>query len=134
MWSNSIHEEWMTNVLANRPDLSRAQLEATRSAMDRAFPAALVSGFESLIPSLNLPDTDDRHVLAAAVYAWAELIITVNLNDFPAAALRRHNIAAAHPDSFVDYLFDLDETEAIGAICRNAQPPASAGDEPRGFY
>ena len=50
-----IHEEWMNNVLANRPDLTRAQLEATRSAMDPAFPAASVSGFESLIPALILP-------------------------------------------------------------------------------
>ncbi|MBV9502372.1 MAG: PIN domain-containing protein [Acidobacteriaceae bacterium] len=116
IWSNSIHEEWMTNVLANRPDLSKTQLEATRSAMDRAFPAAMVSGFERLIPSLNLPDADDRHVLATAVYARAELIITVNLNDFPAAALRPYNIVAAHPDSFVDYLFDLNEAEAISAI------------------
>jgi len=88
IWSDSIHEEWMTNVLANRPDLTRAQLEATRRAMDLAFPAALVSGFEGLIPALNLPDPDDRHALAAAVYARAELIITVNLSDFPKAALR----------------------------------------------
>ena len=116
IWSDSIHEEWMTNVLANRPDLTRAQLEATRRAMDLAFPAALVSDFEGLIPALNLPDPDDRHVLAAAVYARAELIITVNLNDFPKAALRSHSIVAAHPDSFVDCLFDLDEADAIGAI------------------
>jgi hypothetical protein len=27
-----------------------------------------------------------------------------------------HNIVAAHPDPFVEYLFDLDEPEAITAI------------------
>jgi hypothetical protein len=132
IWSDSIHQEWMTNVLANRPDLTRAQLEATRRAIDRAFPAALVSGFEGLIPTLNLPDPDDRHVLAAAVYARAELIITVNLSDFPTAALRSHNIVAAHPDSFVDYLFDLNEGEAIGAIAvmrSRLRAPAMSPDE-----
>jgi len=29
-WSARIHEEWIRNVLTNRPDLSRAQLERTR--------------------------------------------------------------------------------------------------------
>jgi hypothetical protein len=112
-----IHEEWMANVLTNRPDLTRVQLEA-RIAMHRAFPAASVSGFESLILNLNLPDPDDRHVLAAALHARAELIVTVSLKDFPAPALTPHGVDAAHPDAFVDYLFDLDEREAIDGIAK----------------
>jgi predicted nucleic acid-binding protein len=115
-WSEMIHEEWIRNVLANRPDLTRAQLDAARSAMDRAFPAASISGFERLVPTLKLPDPDDRHILAAAIHARAELIVTVNLKDFPAAALTTHSIVAVHPDAFVDDLFDLDESEAISAI------------------
>jgi hypothetical protein len=118
IWSDIIHEKWMTNVLVNRPDLTRAQLEAARSAMERAFPTAAVSGFESLIPAVNLPDPDDRHVLAAALHAGADLIITVNLKDFPTAALSPYSIVAAHPDPFVDYLFDLDKPEAIAATAR----------------
>jgi predicted nucleic acid-binding protein len=118
IWSEMIHEEWIGNVLANRSDLTRAQLEAARSAMERAFPASSISGFEGLIPTLILPDPDDRHVLAAALHARAELIITVNLKDFPAAALRPHSIVAAHPDAFVDDLFDMDERAAIGAIAK----------------
>jgi predicted nucleic acid-binding protein len=90
-WSEMIHEEWIRNVLANRPDLTRAQLDAARSAMDRAFPAASISGFERLVPTLKLPDPDDRHILAAAIHARAELIVTVNLKDFPAAALTTHS-------------------------------------------
>jgi predicted nucleic acid-binding protein len=132
IWSDIIQEEWMNNVLANRPDLTRAQLEATRSAMDRAFPAASVSGFESLIPALSLPDPNDRHVLAAALHARAELIITVNLKDFPTAALTPHSIIAAHPDAFVDYLFDLDEREAIGGIAKmrsRLQAPSLSPDD-----
>ncbi|MGO9268444.1 MAG: PIN domain-containing protein [Candidatus Binataceae bacterium] len=118
IWSDKIHEEWMTNVLANRPDLTRAQLEAARSAMDRAFPAASVFGFETLIPAVILPDLDDRHVVAAALHARVDLIVTVNLKDFPAAALASYGIAAAHPDWFVDHLFDLDEHEAVAAVAR----------------
>jgi hypothetical protein len=117
-WSESIHEEWITSVLANRPDLTRVQLEATRSAMNRAFPGASVSSFARLISAVSLPDPDDRHVLAAAVHAGAGLIVTVNLKDFPAVALASHGIAAMHPDVFVEYMFDLDEVEAIAAVAR----------------
>jgi predicted nucleic acid-binding protein len=118
LWSEMIHEEWITKVLVNRPDLTRAQLEAARSAMDHAFPAAAVFGFERLIPTVSLPDPDDRHVLAAAIHARADLIVTVNLKDFPTAALSSQGIVAAHPDPFVDYLFDLDEPEAVDAVAR----------------
>jgi hypothetical protein len=62
--------------------------------MDRAFPAASVSGFERLIPALSFPDPDERHVLAAAVHARADLIVTVNLKDFPTAVLAPHGIVA----------------------------------------
>ena len=39
-WTNEIHEEWIRNVLSNRPDLQREILERTRDlinlyAMDR---------------------------------------------------------------------------------------------------
>ncbi len=117
-WSEMIHEEWITNLLANRPDLTRQQLEQTRDAMNRAFPDASVYGFEPLMPALVLPDPDDRHVLAAAIHARAAFIITVNLKDFPPAALIPHGIEAAHPDDFVDYLFDVDEDEAFATIAK----------------
>ena len=43
-WTQQIHEEWMRNVLANRPDLSRAQLERTRELMDCSVRDSLVEG------------------------------------------------------------------------------------------
>jgi len=64
-WTNAIHEEWIRSVLKNRPDLTRVQLERTRDLMNAHARDALIQGFEDLIPSLSLPDPDDRHVLAA---------------------------------------------------------------------
>ncbi len=110
-----IHEEWITNVLANQPGLTRAQLEKTRDVMNQGFLDALVWGFEPLISTLTLPDPNDRHVLAAAIESHADVIVTANLKDFPPAALMPHGIAAAHPDDFVDNLFDLNEDEAFAA-------------------
>jgi len=65
-WSDEVHEEWISNLLANRADLTRAQLEKTRHLMDVHAPGALVTGYEQLVFGLNLPDPKDRHVLAAA--------------------------------------------------------------------
>ena len=40
-WSADVHEEWISNLLANRPDLTRERLECTRQLMDKAAPDAL---------------------------------------------------------------------------------------------
>lgn len=107
-WSDQIHEEWVTAVLRNRPDLSRAQLERTRSLMNAHVRDALVEGHQSLIPALELPDPDDRHVLAAAIQCEADLIITFNLDDFPEQALASYGIGACHPDQFLVDQLNLD--------------------------
>lgn len=77
--------------------------------MERALPDALVTGFENRLPSLSLPDPDDRHVLAAALHAGCDLIVTLNLRHFPPAALADHGIRAVHPD---ELLCTLLETQA----------------------
>ena len=86
-WSAQIHDEWKRNLLLNRRDLIPEQLDRTSALMDRAIPDGLVTGHETLISGLNLPDPDDRHVLAAAIRSSASVIVTFNQKDFPAAAL-----------------------------------------------
>src|ERR1041384_14278 len=86
-WTADIHREWIENLLANEPNLDRARLERTRDLMDSNTRDALVTGYETLIPSLQLPDPHDRHVLAAAIVGRCDVIVTANLKDFPDAAL-----------------------------------------------
>ncbi|MDI9279997.1 PIN domain-containing protein [Pantoea sp. EABMAA-21] len=118
-WSEDIHEEWIRNVLLNRTELNRAQLERVRALMDRHVPDALVTGYQSLIESIRgLPDEDDRHVVAAAIVAQAEGIVTFNLRDFPDEVLSVWNLRAIHPDSFITDLTDLDITVVIDAARR----------------
>lgn len=100
-WTTEIHEEWISNLLMRKPNLTRPKLERLRDLMDAAIKDCLVTGYEPLIDGLTLPDVNDRHVLAAAITAAADVIVTTNLKDFPADALRHFRIIAQHPDEFI---------------------------------
>jgi predicted nucleic acid-binding protein len=115
-WSDQIHEEWITAVLRNRSDLSRAQLERTRSLMNAHVRDALVDGYHFLIPALELPDPDDRHVLAAAIKCGADLIVTFNLDDFPDEVLASYGLGACHPDFFLVDQLNLDAERVCMAM------------------
>lgn len=107
-WSVSVHEEWIRNVLADRPQITRPMLERTRQLMDAHVEDSLVQDYETLALELTLPDPDDRHVLAAAIVGKADLIVTFNLRDFPTALLHSYGIEAQHPDAFVVRLMEMD--------------------------
>ncbi|WP_310482297.1 PIN domain-containing protein, partial [Chamaesiphon sp. VAR_48_metabat_403] len=100
-WTELIHDEWTRNLLIKRPDLKADRLARLRVLMNQNVPDSLVTDFENLIPTLELPDPDDRHVLAAAISADAKIIVTFNLKDFPDPILAKHEIVAQHPDVFV---------------------------------
>lgn len=129
-WSAQVHDEWKRNLLINRPELTAEQLDRTSSLMDRAVPDALVVDYEPLIEGLNLPDADDRHVLAAAIKCNASVIVTFNLKDFPKGALDRFDIEPVHPDDFIADLWDLDKAAVLEAAQRQRaslkSPPHSA--------
>lgn len=112
-WTERIMEECFASIRSRRPELPAAALDRTRVLMREAIPDWEVTGFEDLIEGLQLPDPQDRHVLAAAIRASAQVIVTANLKDFPPAALAPHGIEAQHPDDFV--LERLDETPLLVA-------------------
>jgi PIN domain-containing protein len=115
------HDEWIRSVLKNRPDLTRAQLERTRDLMNAHARDALIRDFEDLIPSLSLPDPDDRHVLAAAIRGRADVIVTYNMKDFPAEAIAPYGIEIQHPDKFLSHVFALSPGAVLGALQRLRQ-------------
>lgn len=131
-WTEEIHDEWIRSLLRNRPELSAAALTRTRQLMNMHMEGAIIHGYENLIPSITLPDPDDRHVLAAAIYGRVDLIVTYNLNDFPATELNRYGIEAQHPDEFLAHLFDLNPHAVIGAVRQQRSklqnPPVSPSE------
>lgn len=128
-WTDQIHEEWITALL-RRDGFERSKLENVKQLMNAHARDALVTGYESLIESLTLPDEDDRHVLAAAIRCNADAIVTKNLKDFPADTLKALPIEAIHPDDFLFYQLELSTPLFCSAVKRMRQslknPPKTA--------
>jgi len=131
-WTADIHREWIDALLRNEPQRDRRALERTRALMDSAVRDVIISGYEALVPCLDLPDADDRHVLAAAIVGRCDVIVTQNLRDFPATILIIYGIEALHPDDFLDNHLNLapdrfcDSVRKVRARLKN--PPYSVND------
>jgi len=115
-WTNEIHEEWIRNLLEDHPDITRLKAERIRQLMDAHVLDSLVSGYEDVVSTLELPDPDDRHVLAAAIKCGATGIVTFNTKDFPEVKLTPHNVEAVHPDDFVIRLLEI-QPETVSLAC-----------------
>lgn len=106
LWNTAILEELVfheAKKLESRGEhVDRATTRAQRliGQMSQAFDDALVTGWEPLEGTFDLPDPDDEHVLAAAVIGGAEVIVTSNLKDFPAGRVPKP-IRAIPPAEFV---------------------------------
>lgn len=116
-WTETIHDEWIRGLLRSRPELEE-RLQNTRRLMNEAVPDSLVENFEPLIDGLQLPDANDRHVLAAAIKCNAQIIVTSNLKDFPPEFLEPYGIEAMHPDEFIEHQFGLSPGVVIAAAKR----------------
>src|SRR5687767_801593 len=52
-WTDDIHDEWIRNLPARTPGLTRKRLEATRDLMKSVLPGADVKDYRGLIPGLH---------------------------------------------------------------------------------
>lgn len=131
-WTHRIHDEWIGSLLRNRPDISKEKLERTRQLINESIEDCLIEGYESLAKTLSLPDSDDRHVLAAAIKARAQIIVTSNIKDFPADYLDSFGIETQHPDTFFLNQSDLQQSAFLAAVKRirlSLRRPAKTPEE-----
>ena len=87
-----------------------------KAVMNASVSDCLVTDYEKLIPSIELPDPDDRHVVAAAIVGHADAIVTFNTKDFPPAVLQPYGIEVQHPDEFLMNQLQLQKIPALSAI------------------
>lgn len=99
-WTEEILSEVRRNLHENR-GIDPKKLQRLTDLMTAAVPDCIVTEYDELEPSVELPDPDDLHVLAAALRAGAQQIVTANLKDFPETVLAPLDVEAVSPDQFV---------------------------------
>ncbi len=107
-WTDQILDEMTAALRKRRPDIYEEKLQELRRRITSAVPDCLVTGYEGVADGLKLPDESDRHVIAAAMYAKAQVIVTRNLRHFPDDVLAPHGIEAKSPDDFILDQIDID--------------------------
>ena len=110
-------------MLRERSDLTPENLARTKTLMNLALADANVTDHERLIDSFELPDPNDRHVLAAAVRIGAQAIVTFNLDHFPASALEPTRESRSHVLAPLDRLAEqlhtaLGDAGELSLSCR----------------
>ncbi|MCP4667645.1 MAG: PIN domain-containing protein [Deltaproteobacteria bacterium] len=92
----------------------------------------MVRGHEELVEELELPDPDDRHVLATAIRAGAQWIVTHNVKDFPSEVLGGYRIEVRTPDQLVVELLQRTPDMVLDVVRRQAMllrnPPQTFED------
>jgi predicted nucleic acid-binding protein len=129
-WSDRILAE-TERALVDKLRIPRDRAVRRLTAMREAFPEAAVYGFEPLQDGLTC-HPKDRHVLAAAIAAGAETLVTANVKDFPGASCRPHGVTVSDPDLFLLELMAMDGRACQAAVKREARrmrrPPMTVRD------
>jgi predicted nucleic acid-binding protein len=115
-WTDQILDEALGSLKENRPDIPEHKLSRLRELINEAVPDCLVTGYEPLIEGLKLPDPKDRHVLAAAIKAGAQVIVTANLRHFPATYLAEWDVEARSPDDFILDQIGIDSRVVFACV------------------
>ena len=116
-WTLTIERELTGALRKSFPD-KESEITQIAQKMREAIPDCLVTGYESLIHSIELPDPDDRHVLAAAVVGHADAIVTLNTKDFPAQECSKFDIEIQSADAFLVNQITLNKIQALTALRR----------------
>lgn len=124
IWSPRILAEW-AHAAGRGGAEQAARTAAAIAALRAAFPAAEVLPEAATEAALELPDPADRHVLAAALDGGADLLLTLNLRDFPRRALAPHGLRAEPPDTLLLGLW-LAHPAPVAAAVRAALGPDRA--------
>jgi hypothetical protein len=121
VWSQDVLAEWRRSIQRRHADLDDAKVDRLQAIFTSQFPDAEVTDYAAFIEALELPDPDDRHVLAAAIVGRCHGIITANLKHFPVEVVSKFGIEVVHPDDFIVNIIDIDENKAIAACKRHRE-------------
>ena len=127
IWSARLLDEWQRTAARQGGAVDAALAQGEIAGLRARFPAAQVDagpeapdgvGGAGGVGGLWLPDRGDIHVLATAIAAGADTIVTMNLRDFPRAELAPHGVAAIHPDALLYGLWLHDRAPVADVVAR----------------
>ncbi|UUV04797.1 RSP_2648 family PIN domain-containing protein [Ruegeria sp. YS9] len=107
IWSARILEEWARAARKLGPT-GEAQARAEIVLTQANWPDAERTANAGLNDRLWLPDAADIHVLATAIAASADMIVTVNAKDFPKNILAEEGLDRRDPDSLLHGFWQAD--------------------------
>lgn len=131
-WSQRILDEFAKHLIANIAGFDREQAQRLFEGMNAAFPDALVapvSGHYQRLKSLHMPDPDDRHVVAAAVAAEADILCTSNTKHFPGLVMDRVGVIRLTPDELLAGLLRAHPEEMLRVHRTSVERLKGATDE-----
>jgi predicted nucleic acid-binding protein len=99
-WSERILREWVLATAKLGP-VAKVEAEGEALRAKAAFPRAMIRDQPDIEARLLLPDAGDIHVLAVAIAAHADCIVTFNAKDFPRHVLAEEGIARRDPDGLL---------------------------------
>lgn len=117
-WSAAILHETVEHLSQNIDGFTVESGRRLVTAMNGTFPNSEVAPTaEDLkaVAELTLPDEDDRHVLAAAVAAEADVLCTDNIKHFPPEAMAAIGIEALTADGLLTTLVEEFEGDMLSA-------------------
>lgn len=124
-WSAEILDEMARNLEARGIPADRL-----RSMFMEVFEEACISGGSRLLA--RVPDgisPKDRHVVATAFAAHADVLVTFNIRDFPLDALAPSGLEVQTPDEFLLEQLTLNPARVLQALREQAaqhrKPPMS---------
>ena len=100
IWSERILEEWARAAIKLGPT-GEAQARSEISLLRANWPASERPAAPHIAKRLWLPDEDDIHVLAVAIDASANTIMTLNAKDFPRGTLTEEGLTRVDPDGYL---------------------------------
>lgn len=105
-WTHRINNEWSSSLPKRYSDITEEKCHELVKALN-AVPDCLITDYEKLETSIELPDPHDRHVVAAAIKGRVDVIVTSNIKDFPEEIIAKYGIEVQTPDEFFANLLDL---------------------------
>jgi len=103
LWTKEVFSEALASLLTRLPEKS-GSLRSMFVGYEKHFAGTEITNYQHLLGTLNLPDPDDEHVLAAATVGKADFLLTYNLKDFPPNLNQSSKPLVVHPDIFLSEL------------------------------